>query len=71
MEILRHSGYEFQKIKHGDFQVQGHLGLKSWWYTPLIWATPFAGDLYKDIGSLSLSLSFACLPCGTEQLLDP
>jgi hypothetical protein len=67
MEILRHSGYEFQKIKTGRSPSQGYLGLKVWWQTPLIWATPFAGDLYKDIGRRKIdTLFFNCLPCGTE-----
>jgi hypothetical protein len=27
-----------------NLRVQGHLGLKVWWNTPLIWVTPSAGD---------------------------
>jgi hypothetical protein len=51
---------------------QDHLGLKAWWHTSLIWAIPSAGDLHKDNGRRKIySLSFDCLPCGTEQLLDP
>jgi hypothetical protein len=46
-DILRHSGYEFQKIKTGRSPSSGHLGLNVWWHTPLIWATPFAGGLHK------------------------
>jgi len=31
-------------LEHGIFQTQ------VWRYTHLIWATPFAGGLHKDIG---------------------
>jgi hypothetical protein len=67
MEILRHSGYEFQKIKTGRSLSSWPSGIKGGWHTPLIWATPSAGDLHKDIGrrkslSLSLSLSLSPLP---------
>ena len=27
-----------------NLRVRGHLGLKVWWNTPLIWATTSAGD---------------------------
>jgi hypothetical protein len=37
-------------LKQGDLRGQGHLGLKAWWHTTLIWATPSAGDLHRDIG---------------------
>lgn len=33
-----------RRLRQGDLRVQGHLRLKVWWKTPLIWATP-AGDL--------------------------
>ena len=35
-----------------------HLGLKVWWNTPLIWATPSAGDNIRTLeeGSLALEL---------------
>jgi hypothetical protein len=39
-----------RRLRQGDLRVQDHLGLKAWWHTPLIWATPSAGDLHKDIG---------------------
>jgi hypothetical protein len=39
-----------RRLRLGDLRVQGHLGLKAWWHTPLIWATPSAGNLHKDIG---------------------
>jgi hypothetical protein len=46
-----------------NLRVQGHLGLKVWWNTPLIWATPSAGDHIRTLkeGSLALALSPACL----------
>jgi hypothetical protein len=51
MEILSHSGYGFQKIKS--------LSLRN---TPLIWATPSAGDNIRTLeeGSLALAPSPAC-----------
>jgi hypothetical protein len=51
-----------RRLRQGDLQVQGHLGLKVWRHTPLIWATPSVGDLPKDIGRRkTLSSSPACL----------
>jgi hypothetical protein len=45
-----------------NLQVQGHPGLKVWWNTPLVWATPSAGDNITTLeeGSLSLAPSPAC-----------
>jgi hypothetical protein len=44
-------------------------GVKSVEDTPLIWATPPVIDLHKDIGRRkALSLSFACLSYGIDQL---
>lgn len=66
-----------RRLRQGDLWVQGHLGqsksqIQAWWHTPLIWDTPSAGDLHKDVGRRKAhSLFLACLPCGTEQLLDP
>jgi hypothetical protein len=74
MEILRHSGYGFQKIKSPSSRSSGikgvvdclgyifHLGLKVWWNTPLIWATFSAGDNIRTLeeGSLALAPSPAC-----------
>jgi hypothetical protein len=78
MEILRHSGYESQKIKTGRSLSSRSSGTKQ---IPepgvvaqtFIWATPSVGDLHKDFRRRRkiYSLFFACLPCGTEQLLDP
>jgi hypothetical protein len=55
MEILRHSGYGFQKIKS--------LSSNLWWNTPLIWATPSAGDNIRTLeeGSLALAPSPAAV----------
>jgi hypothetical protein len=39
-----------RRLRQGDLQVQGHLGLKMWWHISLIWTTPFSRDLHKDIG---------------------
>ena len=39
-----------RRLKQGDLWVQSHLGLNSWWYRPLIWATSSAENLQKDIG---------------------
>jgi hypothetical protein len=77
MEILRHSGYGFQKIESSSSRSSGikgvvehifnlgytfHLGLKVWWNTPLIWATPSSGDNIRTLeeGSLVLAPSPAC-----------
>jgi hypothetical protein len=45
-----------------NLRVQGHLGLRVWWNTPLIWATPSAGDNIRTLeeGSLTLAPSPAC-----------
>jgi hypothetical protein len=64
MEILKHSGYEFQKIKTGRSLSSRSSGIKGMVATPLIWATPSAGDLQNDIGRrkiYSLPSSPACL----------
>ena len=35
--------------------------IQVWWHTPLIWATPSAGDLHKDIGRRKIGSSLmAC-----------
>lgn len=39
-----------------------HLGLKVWWNTPLIWATPFAGDNIRTLEEGSLALALAPAP---------
>ena len=56
-----------RRLRQGDLWVQGHLGqsksqIQAWWYTPLIWATPSAGDLHKDIGRRKIHslLSLTC-----------
>ena len=50
MEILKHSDYEFQKIKTRRSPSSRSSGIKGVAaHKPLIWATPSAGDLYKDI----------------------
>jgi hypothetical protein len=51
-----------RRLRQGDLRVQGHLGLKVWWHTPLIWAMPSAGDHIRTLeeGSLTLALSLAC-----------
>jgi hypothetical protein len=45
-----------------NLRVQGNPGLKVWWNTPLIWATPSAGDNIRTLeeGSLALAPSPAC-----------
>jgi hypothetical protein len=50
-----------RRLRQGDLRVQGHLRLKVWWKTPLIWATP-AGDPIRtwEEGSFVLALSPAC-----------
>jgi hypothetical protein len=60
MEILRHSGYVSQEARRslssrssGTKQVPD----PGEWYTPLIWATPSAEDLHKDIGRRKISSS--------------
>ena len=53
-----------RRIRQGDLRVQAHLGLKVWWNTPLIWATPSAGDNIRTLeeGSLILApLSTCCV----------
>jgi hypothetical protein len=72
MEILRHSGYGFQKTKSLSSRSSGikdvvehtfnlgytfHLGLKVWWITPLIWAMPSAGDNIRTLEEGSLTLA--------------
>jgi hypothetical protein len=51
-----------RRLRQGDLQIQGHLGLKVWWDTPLIWATPSSGDHIRtlDEGRLALPLLLAC-----------
>jgi hypothetical protein len=65
IQILSHSGYESQKTKIFEFKDslgQNKSQTQSWWYTPLIWGTPSAGDLHKDIGRRKiLSSSSSCL----------
>jgi hypothetical protein len=44
-----------KRPRQGDLWVPVHLRqsksqIQAWWHTPLIWATPSAGDLHKDIG---------------------
>ena len=64
--------------RQGGLWVQGHLGqsksqIQVWWYTPLIRATPSAGDLHKDIGrrkNLSLLRLLALWDWGTGRSLD-
>jgi hypothetical protein len=45
-----------------NLRVQVHLGLKVWWNTRLIWATPSAGDNIRTLeeGSLTLAPLPAC-----------
>ena len=51
-----------RRLRQGDLRVQGHLGLKVWWHTPLIWATPSSGYHIRTLeeGSLALALLPAC-----------
>ena len=53
LKILSHSGYEFQKIESPSLRN-----------TPLIWATPSAGDNIRTLeeGSLALALALALAP---------
>jgi hypothetical protein len=48
-----------------EFKVslgQNKSEIQVWWYTPLIWVTPSAGDLHKDIERRKiLSSSHACI----------
>ena len=46
MEILRHSGYGFQKIKTGRSPSSRSSGIAT---TPLLWATPSAGDHVRTL----------------------
>jgi hypothetical protein len=72
METLRHSGYGFQKIKTGRFPSLRSSGIKGVVEHTFNLGYTFCWRPYKDIGKReSHSRSFACLPCGTEQLLDP
>jgi hypothetical protein len=74
MEILRHSGYGFQKIKTGRSLSSRSSGIKGVVAYTFNLGYTFCWRPYKDIGRrkvLSLSLSFTCLPKETEQLLDP
>ena len=51
-----------RRLRQRVLRVQDHLGLKLWWNTHLIWATPFAGDHIRTLeeGSLALAPSPAC-----------
>ena len=51
MGILRHSDYGFQKIKSPSLRN-----------TPLIWATPSAGDNIRTLEEGSLALALAPSP---------
>ena len=51
-----------RRLKQGDLRVQGHLGLKVWWNTPLIWATPSAGDNIRTLEEGSLARALAPSP---------
>jgi hypothetical protein len=69
MEILSHSGYGFQKIESPEFKENTfnlgytfYLGLKVWWNTPLIWATPSPGDNIRTLEEGSLAIALAPSP---------
>jgi hypothetical protein len=51
-----------RRLRQENLQIQGHLGLKVWWLTPLICAEPSAGDYIKTLeeGRLSLSPLLVC-----------
>lgn len=51
-----------RRLRQGGLRVQGHLGLKVWWNTPLIWATPSAGDNIRTLEEGSLALALAPSP---------
>jgi hypothetical protein len=64
MEILRHSGYGFQKIKSPSSRSSGIKGVVE--HTFNLGYT-FCWRQYKDIGRReSCSCSFTCLLCETE-----
>jgi hypothetical protein len=64
MEILRHSGYGFQKIKSPSSRS---AGIKGVFHHTFNLGYTFCWRQYKDIGRReSRSSSLACLPCGTE-----
>jgi hypothetical protein len=72
MEILMHCGYGFQKIKTGRSPSSRSSGIKGVVVHIFNLGYTFCWRLYKDVGRRKAhSLSFACLPCETEQLLDP
>jgi hypothetical protein len=63
MEILRHSGYGFQKIKTGRSPSSRSSGIKGVVAHAFNLGYTFCWRPYKDIGrrkALSLSLSPAC-----------
>ena len=54
-----------RRLRQGELWVQGHLGqsksqIPAWWHTPLIWATPSAGDLMEE-GRFARSLCLLAL----------
>lgn len=51
-----------RRLRQGDLQVQGHLGLKMWWNTFSIWVIPSSEDHIRTLeeGSLALAPSPAC-----------
>ena len=89
MEILRHSGYEklrprqgstcLMRLRQRDLRVQGQPGAKQvpdpgMVVQTLVWATPSAGDLHKDIGRKKIHsshlLAFTCQHICWELLLQ-
>jgi hypothetical protein len=50
-----------RKLRQGDLLSSRSSGIEGVRHTPLIWATPFAGELHKDIGRRKILSSPACL----------
>ena len=66
MEILRHSGNGFQKIKTVRSLSSRSFGIKGVVEHTFNLAKPSAGDNIRTLEEGSLALAFTCLPCETE-----
>jgi hypothetical protein len=59
-----------RRLKQGVSLGQNKPHITAWWYTPLIWATPSAGDLHKDIGRRQIHSSLPACPYLPAHLLE-
>jgi hypothetical protein len=60
--------------KISEFQVslgQNKSQIQAWWYTPVIWATPYAGGLHKDMERRKIHSSLPACIYLPAYLLEP